>query len=250
MDKVMDETIKNLQSISDSLHTLSTEGMKIIDTYAEISTPANFKSDLLVAIIGTIIGGIITIILFKLQEKMRVRQELELDFFKDYKKIYEEFIKDFSNFKSWVQDIKSLQEIDKTMYDIIQDVKRIYVKGEKELKNLVTVSISTYNSITKIENHIKNNPMIMKKYKKKKYELVSDEIFLINNYIKDIDYCLDTFKTNSYFNYTKDEMCSRYKENIEKLKDKYDKLERLEQEINEIHANIELKFLGRYFRSF
>ncbi len=247
MEESINQIINDISNIKYSLEILSTEGMRIIDTYADVSTPLNFKLDLLIAIIGTIIGGIVTIILFRMQERMRVRQELKLEFFKDYKKLYVEFSDSFCELKTEIQVTKCLKERDKCMYELIHDVKRVYVRGSEDLKKLTNICKDTYRKIEILSKHIDNNQMIMKKYKKEKYELVSSHIFLISKYLGNIDYCLDEFYKDSYTVYPKEIIIKKYEENLKKVIDECEKIEGLNVKVNEIHGNMETKFLKKYF---
>ena len=247
MKQNINQIINDISSIKYSLESLSTEGLRIIYTYANVSTPLNFTLDLLISIIGTIIGGIVTIKLFKEQEKMRIRQELKLEFFKEYKKLYIEFSDSFCELKLQMNAIKGLKEIDNLMYGLIQDVNRIYVKGSENIKELIDKCKDTYKKIEILSKHIDNNPLIMKKYNKEKYEFVHGSIFLLSKYLEEIDYCLEEFDKNSYKLYDQKYIIERYEENFHKVIEQSKKMDNLNKRINEIHGNMENEFLKKYF---
>lgn len=102
-NKIIEDILKNLISINNSLEIMTNEkgGVVINDTLADVSVWV----DLGMTIMATVLGGVITIILFSIQEKLKTRQNLRLKFYEEYEPKYGELLKKLILFKD---DMKSV----------------------------------------------------------------------------------------------------------------------------------------------
>ena len=88
MENTINQIIHNIDSIKNSLEIISTKGIPIIDTYANISTWINMGTAIVSTFIGTVIGTRFTMELFKSQKNMRIKEEFRIIFYKGYKPLY------------------------------------------------------------------------------------------------------------------------------------------------------------------
>lgn len=280
INKIIEDVLNNLNSISNSLEILTREngGVVIHDTFANISSKVDFISDITTTIIGAIIGGIITIILFSVQEKSKVRQNLKLKFYEEYEPKYDEILKKISlvknNMTYVANDIVAIgpntrthsYERIKTLNDVIKNFESDRIKNTissideliKKFEEL-KMFINSKEIITGYSEFKFKKDMEMLKSIQKKFNELKSSYNMVNLFYR--IQCgggtlshVDEY-TGKTYNLTTSPQ--QHKEYIDKYKITYkeiveiqekQKLDEIENSIQEIHNKITNEFIGIYFK--
>ena len=259
MTDVIKEVLSDVESIKSSLEILSTKGMPIIDTYANISTWVNMVTAIISTFIGTAIGTRFTMKLFKSQENMRIKEDFRLEFFKKYNSLYRELVEELDDLYKRMQQINQIIEMknqrelylikDPTIdYNGKQDWNIDYPKSM--LKKQIELSKSIKYKKEKMRKYIKNNKTIYKNGNEL-YEEVYIEIDFIFRKFNTISNAYEIIDLDDNPGFLKTEKIAQQQQHNEVIIDVLNIDKELEYVIDEmqlIHEKIENEFIGKYFK--
>lgn len=264
MENTINQIIHNIDSIKNSLEIISTKGIPIIDTYANISTWINMGTAIVSTFIGTVIGTRFTMELFKSQENMRIKEEFRINFYKGYKPLYDKLYYSLLQFKLEVSvayrvnkesenkyfELKELNLNDRITFNY--DLQKVCIKEVIEQASLLN------SAMYELSEYIKINKRILIDYTQDLFEEPDVAIRLIKLSIDEIEmnYKEIDFMNNYHKQQDKKEL-ERLKEENKKFIDYINKMgseigqnniEQIKERIESINLGIENEFIGNYFK--